>query len=144
MGYIKRKITTKANVQFPEQTFQQIKNRFIQQIVGLFKAHAIPPDLISNLDETCIKLVPLGDCMSLQGSKGVEGAGLGDKRQITATLPDTLKGAYLLMHLIYQGKTDHSLANLFFETVSTFITHQITGQMKERLSCSTKRSSFHM
>ena len=45
--------------------------------------------------------------MALQASKRVEGAGLGDKRQITTTLADTLKGAFILMQLIYQGKTDH-------------------------------------
>ena len=58
----------------------------IQQIVGVVKAHSIPPDLIINLDETGIKLVHVGGwSMALQGSKRVEGAGLGDKEQITGT-----------------------------------------------------------
>ena len=34
---------------------------FLQQTVDLVKAHAIPPKLIINLDETGIKLVPVGD-----------------------------------------------------------------------------------
>ena len=55
--------------------------------------HAIPPELIINLDETGIKLVPVGDwTMAPEGSRIVEVTGLGDKRQITATVADTLSG----------------------------------------------------
>lgn len=50
-----------------------MKARFLQQNVCLVEAHAIPPDLIINLDETGIKLVPVGDwSMALHGSKRVE------------------------------------------------------------------------
>ena len=55
--------------------------------------HAIPPELIINLGETGIKLVPVGDwTMAPEGSRRVEVTGLGDKRQITATVADTLSG----------------------------------------------------
>ena len=56
--------------------------------------------------------------MALQGSKRIEGAGLGDKRQITATFADTLSGAFLPMQLLYQGKTDCSHANFTFPHLS--------------------------
>ena len=47
---------------------------------------AIPESLVINLDQTGIKLVPTGDwTMAEEGSKRVEVAGLGDKRQVTAT-----------------------------------------------------------
>ena len=75
----------------------------------------IPPELIINLDETGIKLVPVGDwTMAPEGSRGVEVAGLGDKRQITATFADTLSGAFLPMQLLYQGKTDRYHAKFTF------------------------------
>ena len=109
LGYVKRKATTKANTQLSEDKFQQIKASFLQQVFALVKAHAIPPELIINLDETGIKLVPVGEwSMAPQGSKRVEVAGLGDKRQLTATFADTLSGAFLPMQLLYQGKTDRS------------------------------------
>ena len=61
MGYVRRKATTKANLQLPEDKFQHIKASFLQQIVALVKAHSIPPELFINLDETDIKLVPVGN-----------------------------------------------------------------------------------
>ena len=42
--------------------------------------------------------------MAAEESRRVEVAGLGDKRQITATFADTLSGAFLPMQLLYQGK----------------------------------------
>ena len=41
-----------------------------------------------------------------KGSKRVDLAGLGDKRQITATFAATLDGQFLPMQLLYQGKTN--------------------------------------
>ena len=106
-GYVRRIATTKAKLQLPEDKFQHIKASFLQQIVALVKAHSIPPKLFINLDETGIKLVPVGDwILAPEGGRRVEVAGLGDKRQITATFADTLSGAFLAMQLLYQGKTD--------------------------------------
>lgn len=97
----------KANLKLPEDRFQHIKAFFLQQIVALVIAHSIPPELFIDLDETGIKLVPVGDwSIAPEGSKRVEVAGLGDRRQITATFADTLRGAFLLIQLLYQGKTD--------------------------------------
>ena len=87
MGYVRGKATTKANLQLPEDKFQQIKASFLQQIVALVKAYSIPPELFITLDETGIKLVPVGDwSLAPEGSRRVEVAGLGDKRQITVNL----------------------------------------------------------
>ena len=70
----------------------------------------IPDSLIINLDQTGVKLVPTGDwTMAAEGSKRVEVAGLGDKRQITATFTASLDGTFLPMQiLLYQGKTERS------------------------------------
>ena len=80
-------------------TFQRIKVSFFSKLtVGSVKAHAIPPELIINLDETGIKLVPVRDwTMAPEGNRRVEVVGLGDKRQITVTFADTLSGAFLPM-----------------------------------------------
>ena len=40
MDYVKRKASTKANSKLPVNKFQQIKASFLQQTVGLVKAHA--------------------------------------------------------------------------------------------------------
>ena len=61
MGYVKRKATTETNAQLPDYKFWRIKASFLHQTVALVKQQAIPPELIINLDETGIKLVPVGD-----------------------------------------------------------------------------------
>lgn len=52
--------------------------------------------------------------MAPEGSKRVEVAGIGDKRQITATFAGTLSGEFLPMQLLYQGKTDRCQAKYDF------------------------------
>ena len=107
MGYVKRKGTTKVNTKLPEERFQQMKASFLQQTVAVVTAHNIPPQLIINLDETGVQLVPVGKwTMAPEGSKRVEVTGLDDKRQITATFAAALDGTMLPMQLLYQGKTD--------------------------------------
>ena len=81
MGYVKRKGITKANTKLPEEGFQQMKASFLQQTVAVVTAHNIPPELIINLDETGVELVPVGKwTMASEGSKRVEVMGLDDKR----------------------------------------------------------------
>ena len=59
---------------------------------------AIPESLVINLDQTGIKLVLTRDwTMAEEGSKRVEVAGLGDKRQVTATFAACLDGTFLPM-----------------------------------------------
>ena len=69
------------------------------------KLRNIPENLIINLDQTGIKLVPSGDwTMAPEGSRRVEVVGLVDKRQITATFAATLDGTFLPMQSLYQGR----------------------------------------
>ena len=106
MGFVKRKATTKADVQITEEQFQKIKHSFLHQVVSMVKCHKIPTSLVINLDQTGLNIVPSGEwTMEREGSKRVELAGLGDKRQITATFAVTLNGQFLPMQLLYQGKT---------------------------------------
>ena len=52
--------------------------------------------------------------MEVKGSKRVEIAGIGDKRQITAVFCGTLTGEFLPPQLIYQGKTTACLPRCNF------------------------------
>ena len=88
------------------------RSQTVTPTVGLVKAHAIPPELIINGYKASF---PLGDGPWLQrGSRRVEVAGLGDRRQITAIFADTLSGAFLPMQLLYQGKSDRYMSSLLF------------------------------
>ena len=109
MGYVKRKATTKANPGMSEKEFEEVRAGFMKQIGRMVKLREIPDSFILNLDQTGIKLVPTGDwTMAAEGSRRVEVAGLGDKRQITATFAASLDGTFLPMQLLYQGKTQRS------------------------------------
>ena len=86
MGFVKRKMTTKSTPAMSGETFEQAKAQYLKQIGGLVQLRAIPESLVINLDQTGFKLVPTRDwTMAKEGSKRVEVAGLGDKRQVTAT-----------------------------------------------------------
>ena len=115
MGYVKRKATTKANTKLPEDEFRRVKASFLQETVAMVRTHNIPPELVINLDETGQQLVPVGTwTMAPEGSRTLEVAGLGDKRQITATFAGALSGEFLPMQLLYQGKTDCCHAKFTF------------------------------
>ena len=106
MGFVKRKATTKSTPAMSGETFERAKAQYLKQIGGLVQLRAIPESLVINLDQTGIKLVPTGDwTMAEEGSKRVEVAGLGDKRQVTATFAACLDGTFLPMQILYQGKT---------------------------------------
>ena len=72
----------------------------------MIRAHQIPKDLISvelgSVRCTTHAVIQLDH--GGQGSRRVVG-GLNDKRQITATLTVTLSGEFLLLQLLYTGKT---------------------------------------
>ena len=106
------------------------RSQTVAPTVGLVKAHTIPPELIINEHKASF---PVGDGPWLQrGSRRVEVAGLGDRRQITAIFADTLSGAFLPMQVLYQGKSDRYMPSSLFQMVSTSITHQTTGQTKRQ------------
>lgn len=115
MGYVKRKATTKSTPGMLGKEFDEVKARFLKQITRMVKLREILDRLIINLDQTGLKLVPTGDwTMAAEGSRRVEVAGLGDKRQITATFAASLDGTFLPMQILYQGKTNHSYPKYAF------------------------------
>lgn len=66
----------------------------------------IPYDLVINWDHTGINYVPVSNwTMAAEGSKQIEVAGLGDKRQLTVVYSASMTGDFLPPQVIYSGKT---------------------------------------
>ena len=81
----------------------------------IVEKYEIPHSLIMNLDQTPLKYIPaINHTMAKQNSKSVSIAGSSDKRSITGTFTITLNGQFLLMQLIYGGKTKQSLPRFKF------------------------------
>ena len=113
LKFVKRKACTSAKV--TPSDFRELKEQFLIDIKAVVEFEEVPPDLVLNWDHTGINIVPGSEwTMELKGSKRVEVAGLGDKRQITAVFCGTLSGHFLPMQLIYQGKTSACLPRYSF------------------------------
>ena len=145
MGYVKRKATTKRPHGISEEDFKNLKANYLHQIMQMVKLYNIPDSLITNLDETGIKLVPTGDwTMAAEGSRKVEMAGLCDKRQITATFMASLDGTFLRMQLLYQEKLTILIQSMLFLKNSTSFTPPIIGPMNKPVFATLKKYLFHM
>ena len=131
LGFVKRRATTKANNQLCEQKFQKVKRSYLNQIASMVHIHKIPAELAMNHDQTGINLVPAGNwTMVPQGSTLVALAGVGHKRQATATFACTLSGAFLNMQLLYQGKTNAAIQNSIFLKALMYTILPTTGLLR--------------
>jgi hypothetical protein len=107
MGFVQRKATTKAKTSLSKKDFEVAKNRYLKKIRKAVKDAKIPSELIINWDQTGISVVPASQwTQEEKGVSRVEIAGLGDKRQTTATVAGTLSGALLPFQVLYEGKTE--------------------------------------
>lgn len=105
MKFVKHKVTT-AKSKHIDANFASIKKAFLQEVVQTIEMEEISPDLILNWDQTAVKIVPTSTwTMYHQGAKRVEVAGANDKRSITAVFYGSLLGNFLLLQVIYKGKT---------------------------------------
>ena len=78
----------------------------------------IPPELVPNLDQTGIRIVPSSLwTMDKEGSKHVEVVGVNDKRMITAVFCGSLMGDFLPVQIIYEGKMNHCHPHYQFPVV---------------------------
>ena len=78
MGYVKRRGTTSGKV--PVVEFERIKEEFLTQITSVVEEQQIPPELVFNIDETGIHLVPVSNwTMDKEGSQRVKLEGIDDK-----------------------------------------------------------------
>ena len=116
MTFVKRKVTT-AKSKHPVTEFNQLKERFLAEVVETVQMEEIPPELILNLDQTGIKIVPSSTwTMEQQGTKRVELVGENDKRLITAVFCGSLVGDFLPLQIIYAGKTERCHPHYEFPT----------------------------
>uniref|UniRef100_A0A1X7SJ02 Uncharacterized protein n=1 Tax=Amphimedon queenslandica TaxID=400682 RepID=A0A1X7SJ02_AMPQE len=77
-------------------TFERIKQNFLFDIKTTVVIEDILSQLIINLDQTGISLVPGSSwTLSPSGSRRLEIVGLGDKRQITAVFETSISGDFL-------------------------------------------------
>ena len=106
MQFVRRKGTT-AKSKLSREHFHRLKAEFLQEILSTVSMEEIPAELVLNLDQTGMKIVPSSSwTMEECGSQRVEIAGAADKRQITAVFCGTMMGDFLPLQLIYKGKTD--------------------------------------
>ena len=120
-------------------------------------------EIIINWDQTATSLIPGSSwTMERSGTRQVEIAGLGDKRQITAVLAGTLTGDFLPPQLIYTGKTPACHArNVAFppdwhithspnhwsneQTVNDYVAEIIVpyiNKIRERIGCSSTQKAL--
>ena len=106
MNFVQRKVTT-AKSKHSAAEFNRLKEKFLADVEATVKMEEIPPELILNLDQTGIRIVPSRTwTMEQQGSKRVEIIGANDKRMITAVFCGSLAGNFLPLQIIYGGKTE--------------------------------------
>ena len=105
MGFVWR-AGTKAARKVPDN-FSELKTEFLDRITEKVVEHDIPPELVINIDQTGVSIVPTSRyTMAPRGSRQVSVVGIEDKRQITALLGASCAGTLLPPQLIYGGKTD--------------------------------------
>ena len=96
-------------------TLTDEKFTFQKSIATAVCYHDIPSDLIINLDQTPLFYEsPAKYTFNLKGAKNVPIKGVDDKRQITATFAVSATQNFLLMQLIYAGKSKTCLSNVEF------------------------------
>ena len=97
------------------EEFEGLKSQFLNDFVSIVEMEEIPPELIFNWDQTCIKIVPSSLwTMKQQGARRVETVGNSDKRLITAVVCGTLVGEFLPIQVIYNRKTSRSHPHFSF------------------------------
>ena len=113
INYVKRR-GTKAARKIPLE-FPVVKAEFLTRISNAVREHNIPDELVINMDETGIPVVPVSNwTMAPEGSSQVSIIGKEDKNQVTAVLMSTLSGAFPQPQIIYKGKTQQCHPHYIF------------------------------
>lgn len=99
LGYVKRRVSSKAKVSVPE--FEANKAQFVFDVKSIIEMEEIPKELVINWNHTGIHYIPVSNwTMAKEGSKS---AGTEYKRQITAVFANTIAGDFLCPQIIYSG-----------------------------------------
>ena len=110
VGLSKRRGNTKAKVSIID--FEKIKAQYLFDIKVIAEMDDIPPELIVNWDQMGIEYIPVSSWTMTP--RKVEIIGKDDKCQITGVYGCSLSGDFLLVQLIYQGKTKKCLPSVTF------------------------------
>ena len=104
MGFRRRQATT-SKLEIPEDTLKEIKLQFHHHIPSKVEKFSIPHSLIISLHQTPTKYVPVGrTTLAKKNTKTVPIKGSSDNGTITVTFSISLRGDFLPMQLIYDGK----------------------------------------
>ena len=99
MRFVKRRASAKAKVS--QIIFERFKAQFVFDIKAVIEMEEIPSELVINWDQMGIHYMPESSwTMAKKGSKQVEIAGIGDKRQLTAVFGGTMAGDFLPPQLV--------------------------------------------
>ena len=105
MNFVKRKKTS-SKVDIPDKACKEIEFLFLHEIVTKVEKNNIPPKLILNIDQTPLKYVPVGnETLTPRGETSVTIEGSSYKHSMTGKFAISLHRDFLLMQLIYGGKT---------------------------------------
>ena len=114
MGFAKKPCTT-AQPEIPKGARKEAELIFHHEISSLVERYSIPLPLVINIDQTPLKYAPvLSQTMATKNSKHVHVAGFSYEQAITGTFGITLSNKFLLMQLIYGGKTAQGLPKFKF------------------------------
>ena len=114
MGYVRRLATT-GKAEISEKLKAEIETVYLYGIVQKINEHKIPSSMIISLDQTPSKFVPgCNKTLAKKSCKSVPIAGSTDKGMTTATFSITLTREFLVIQLIYGGKTNKSIPAVSF------------------------------
>ena len=92
--------------EIPDQPVKEANLLFQHQIVSIVEDDEMPESLILNFNQIPLKYAPVSNSpLAKKGSKHIPIMGGAFKESITATCGITYSGKFLLMQLIYKGKT---------------------------------------
>ena len=93
----------------------RLNKKFLKDAKSIIAMDEIPTDLIMKWDQTGINYIPVSSwTMESEGSKKVEIVAKDHKIQITVVLAGSLKGDFLPVQIIYEGKTSRCLPTVKF------------------------------
>ena len=113
MNFVKHKGSSAAKL--PSSEFELVKQSYQLRIKEAVFENGIVPQMILNMDQTAIHLIPASSwTMEERGKTKIIIKGIEDKREITALLAVTLSGGLLPPQLLYQGKPDRCHPHITF------------------------------
>ena len=141
MNFVRRKKTTSTKPKMISEVRDQLQRDYQQNIYTVQQSAMVPQQLIVNIDQTPVKMVPVSEyTMSEKGAECVSVIGGDDKKMFTAVFSVTMNGKFLPMQLIY-GLTERCHPKMDF-LVGFHVTHNPKhwSNLTQPRSCRLKSS----